>query len=200
MGKKNIVCTLLFLFAGVCYGQNIKVKVLQMQSPSIGRYQLHILPMAYDSTVTEAQIAACIDSLPGHLFGAKMYNMLYAGDSTRLAVRIEAGNYFFHKKFTVTIYWKNGNKKEVAILNRHYLKYKEIDYYQNDAPAAHGKYGHGHKKRRWVYFNTRGLKVKVEKYARDGTVKKSKTIDPPKKTLRTIFNPPHSSGTPYVIF
>lgn len=200
MVKKNIVCGLFFLFAALCNGQNIKVKVLQMQSPAVGRYKLHILPFGYDSTVTEARIAACVDTLPGHLFGAKMYNMVYANDSTRLAVRIDAGNYFFHKKFTITMYWRNGNKKEIALLNRHYIKYKEFSYYQNDAPAAHGKYKHGHKKHRWVYFNSRGLKVKVEKYAGDGTVKKTKTFDPPKKTLRTIFNPAHPSGSPYTIY
>jgi|GEM_PF-1155719 len=200
MVKKNIVCTLLFLYSGLCFGQQVKVKVLQMQSPSVGRYKLHILPITYDSTMTEAKMVACVDTMPGHLFGAKMYNVLYANDSTRLAVRIDAGNYLFHKKFTVTIYWKNGNRKEIALLNRHYMKYKEFDYYQNDAPAAHGRYKHGNKKHRWVYFNSRGLKDKVEKYAHDGTVKKSKTYDPPTKTIRTLLNPIHSSGTPYTIY
>jgi hypothetical protein len=200
MVKKNIVCILLFLYSGLCFGQEIKVKVLEMKSPAIGRYKLHILPLTFDSTVTEAKMVACVDSMPGHLFGAKMYDIMYSDDSTRLAARIDAGRYFFHKKFTLTLYWKNGNKRELALLNRHYRIYKEWSYYQNAALAAHGRYKHGHKKHRWVYFNSRGLKIKAEKYAHDGTVKKTKTIDPPKKTLRTIFNPLEPSGAPYIIY
>jgi len=170
-----------------------------MQSPAIGRYMLHILPWGYDSTMTAESLAKCADTLPGHFLDAKMYNLLYKNDTTKLAVKIDEAVYLFHKKITVYVYWKNGNKKSYTLLNKHCEKYWEFDFHENDAPAACGRYKKGHKKGRWVYFNTQGLKVKVERYAHDGTLKKTKNFDPPKKTLRTTFNVRHLSGTPYII-
>jgi len=198
MFKKKVSLLLIF-FAGYSHAQTVKYKMIYMQSPSVGRYMLHILPWGYDSTVTPEQIATCIDTLPGHLFSAKLYNLVYKNDTTKLAVKAEEGVYLFHKKYTVTAYWKNGNKLSMVELNKHHQKYWQFNYYMNDAPASCGKYRKGHKKGRWVYFNTQGLKVKVEKYAKDGTLKKTKNIDPPKKTFRTIFNPRHPAGAPYMI-
>lgn len=198
MIRRNIVF-LIILFPFLCGAQAIRHKMITMKSPGIGRYMLHILPWGYDTMVTPEQIAKCVDTLQGHMFNSKMYNLLYKDDSTKLAVKAEEGSYFFHRKFTITIYLKNGNKQAVVLLNRHCEKYHEFSYYANDAPASCGHYKHGHKTRRWVYFNTQGKKVKVEKYAKDGTLKKTKTFDPAKKTLRTIFNTRHPEGTPYVI-
>jgi hypothetical protein len=170
---KKFIALICILIAGWCSAQHIRNKMIYMQSPAIGRYMLHILPWTYDSTITLEQMAACVDTLAGHPFAAKMYNMLYKDDSTKLAAKIEEGYYPFHIKYTVNIYWKNGNKHHLVLLNRHHEKYWEFDYNVNDAPAACGRYKHGHKKGRWVYFNTQGLKVKVEKYAGDGTLKKN---------------------------
>src|SRR5581483_6942108 len=171
MLRKNIVW-LFVLVAGICNAQQIKEKMLHMQSPAVGRYMLHILPWGYDSTVTEEQIAACLDTLPGHLFAAKMYNLLYKDDSTRMAVRANEGIYFFHKRYTINVYWKSGNRKIYALVGRHHKKYWQFNYHENDVPESCGKYRNGHKKGKWNYFNTDGKKIKVEKYAKDGTVKK----------------------------
>lgn len=198
MFRKNIVCLFLFL-STICSGQNVKHKMIHMQSPAVGRYILYILPLGYDSTVTDEQIAKCVDTMPGHLFNAKMYNLLYKDDSTRLGAKINEGTYFFRKRFTVITYWKNGNKKNVAMLNKHCAKYHDFSYYDNDAPKECGSYRKGHKTGKWKYFNIQGRKVKVEKYAKDGTVKKTKTFDPPKKCWKTIFNPKRPNGTPYII-
>jgi len=198
MIKKNIVLVLV-LFAGLCQAQKVKYKMIYMQSPAIGRYMLHILPWGYDTTITPEQIAKCVDTLPGHFLSAKMYNLVYKDDTTKLAAKIEEAVYVFHKKITLVIYWKNGNKMHYILLNKHHEKYWEFSYHDNDAPAECGKYKKGHKKGRWVYFNTQGLKIRVEKYAKDGTLKKTKNFDPPKKTGRTIFNPRHLGGTPYII-
>lgn len=198
MLRKNIVC-LFVLIAGICNAQQIKEKMMYLQSPSVGRLPLHILPWGYDSTVTEEQIAACLDTLPGHLLAAKMYNLLYKDDSTRLAVKANEGIYFFHKRFTIRLYWKNGNRKILAYAGRHHNKYRQYNYHENDAPESCGKYKKGHKVGKWKYFNSDCKKIKVEKYAKDGTIKKTKTFDPPKKTLKAIFNPRHPKGTPYII-
>lgn len=198
MLRKNVALFFIF-FSGLCLGQNIKYKMLRMKSPAVGQYMLHILPWGYDSTVTPEQIARCVDTLPGHMFNAKMFNMLYKDDSTRLGVKAEEGTYFFHTKITVYLYWKNGNKKSVTKLNKHGVMYRQFNYYENDAPASCGKYKKGHKAGKWKYFNTQGLKVKTEKYAKDGTVKKTKTYDPPKNCWKTKFNPRHLGGTPYII-
>jgi len=198
MLRKNVALLFLF-FSGLCAGQNVKYKMIYMQSPAVGRYMLHILPWGYDSAVTAEQIARCIDTMQGHLFNAKMYNLLYKDDSAKLAVKAEEGTYFFHTKYTITLYWKNGDKKSIILLNKHCVKYHEFSYYENDAPRACGKYKKGHKVHRWVYFNTQGLKVKVERYAQDGSVKKTRTFNPPKKCWKTTFNPRHPGGTPYII-
>lgn len=199
MVSRKIIFALFFLpLAG--FGQNIQYRMIHMLSPAVGQYMLHILPWRYDTSMTAEQIAKCIDTLPGHLFSAKMYNMLYKDDSTRLAVLADEGVYLlFHKRYSIYIYWKNGNKKSFTFVNKHFYKYRELTYYENDAPRTFGRYKKGVKCGRWVYFNTQGLKVKVEKYAHDGTLKKTKTFDPPKKTLRTTFNPRHLGGTPYKI-
>jgi hypothetical protein len=199
MFRKN-VSLFLILFPGLCIGQHIKYKMIHMQSPAVGKYMLHILPWGYDSNTTDEQMARCVDTLPGHPLAAKMYNILYKDDTTRLAVKIEEGLYLFSKKrYTIEVYWKNGNKKYISLVTKRFKKYHQFVYHENDAPAACGCFKNGHKVGRWVYFNTQGLKVKVEHYAKDGTVKSSKTIDPPKKTLRTIFNTRHLAGTPYII-
>lgn len=198
MFRRNIVC-LFVLVSTLSVGQNIRYKMIHMQSPAVGRYMMHILPMGYDSTMTAEQIARCVDSLPGHLFNAKMYNILYKDDSTKQAVKVNEGSYFFHKRITEVLFWKNGNKKTVTYVNRHYQKYWEFSYYDNDAPRQCGHYKNGNKKGRWVYFNTQGRKVKVEKHAKDGTLKKTKTFDPPKKCWKTIFNPKYPGGAPYII-
>jgi hypothetical protein len=198
MFRKNIVW-LFILVTTLSVGQNIRHKMMHMQSPSVGRYKMNILPWAYDSTVSASQIARCVDSLPGHAFNSKMYNILYKDDSTKQAVKVNEGSYLFHKRITEIIFWKNGNKKSVAYVNKHYEKYWEFSYYENDAPCALGQYKKGHKVGKWKYFNTRGLKVKVEKYAKDGTVEKTKIFDPPKKCLKTMFNSAHPGGSPYII-
>jgi hypothetical protein len=198
MIKKNIVLAFI-LIAGFCNAQPIRVKMIHMLRPAVGRFKLYIMPYAYDSTISEEQIGAVIDSLPGHLFAARMYNMLYMGDSNLLAVTANEGIYFFHKRFTITVFWKTGNKKEVAYLGRHHHKYWQYNYNENATPASCGHYKNGHKVKKWKYYNTDGRKIKVEKYAKDGTLKTSKTLDKPKKTLRTIFNPKHPAGVHYLI-
>ncbi len=193
------IAFILFLLPATGNCQIIRYRMIHMQRPAVGQYMLHILPWYYDSTKKDEQIARCLDTLPGHLFSAKMYNMLYRDDTTKLAVKADEGVYLFHKRYTINIYWKNGNKKSVSFVNRHFVKYLEHSFYDNDAPMAFGRYRKGNKKGRWVYYNTQGKKVKVERYSRSGTLKKSKTFDPPIKTLRTVFNPRHLSGTPYII-
>ncbi len=207
MLRKKIFA-LLFLLPVAGFGQNIEYKMIQMRSPAVGQYMLHILPQRYDTAIPDREIAKCIDTLPGHLFGAKMYNLLYREDTAKLAVKAEEGVYLFHRRYTIEVYWKNGNKKRIAFVNKHFRKYREWNYYDNDAPRAFGRYGKikcdsatncTKKKGRWVYFDTQGKKVKVERYSRNGTLKKTKTFNPPKKTLRTAFNPRHLGGTPYII-
>jgi hypothetical protein len=198
MIKKNIVFVFI-LIAGISGAQTVTEKVIHLQSPSFGQYTLHILPFGYDSTISDEQIAACIDTMPGHLFAAKMYNLLYKDDTTKLAVKANEGIYFFHKRYTIEVYWKTGNKKEIAYLGRHHHKYKQFNYYENDVPASVGHYKNGHKVKKWKYFNTDCRKTKVEKYAKDGSVKKSKAFDKPKKTLRSLFNPKHTKGAHYII-
>lgn len=197
LSTRTVLIFLLLPIAGLC--QNIRYCMIHMKSPAVGQYMLHILPWKYDTTVTDENLARCTDTLPGHLFSAKMYNMLYSDDSTKLAIRIDEGVYPFHKRYTIYKYWKNGNKQSISYVNSRFAKYLEHSFYENDAPQAFGRFRKGHKKGRWVYFNTQGKKVKVERYSSDGTLKKTKSFEPAKKTCRTIFNPRHPSGTPYII-
>jgi hypothetical protein len=173
--------------------------MMHMLSPATGRYKMNIIHWTYDSTISDERITQTLDSLPGYLFNAKMYNILYSDDTTRQAVKVNEGTYFFHVRFTVVTFYKNGSKKNVAYVNKHHEKYWEFSYNDNETPEECGHFKNGHKSGKWKYFNTDGKKVKVEKYASDGTVKSTKTYNPPKKCLKTIFNPKHPLGAPYII-
>jgi hypothetical protein len=173
--------------------------MIHMQSPAIGQYRLNIINVGYDTSMPDTRLVQCVDTMPGHLFHAKAYNFLYKDDTNHLAVTLNEGTYLFHRRYTMTVFWKNGNKMHCALFNKHLEKYWHFDFYANDAPKECGKYKHGKRKGRWVYFNTMGLKVKVEHYAHDGTLKRTKTFKMPKNCWKSTFNPRHPGGMPYII-
>src|SRR5580704_2077606 len=96
---KNLVFILtLALGLKVCNAQ-VKHKMF-VGTANSGQFRLNIIPITYDSTVTDIKILQCVDSLPGGLFHSKMYNMLFTGDSTHLAIQITEGTYLFHTRYT----------------------------------------------------------------------------------------------------
>ncbi len=182
-------------------------------SNNSGQYKLNIIPIKYDTTVTDLKILLCIDSLPGGLFHSKMYNLLYADDSTRMAIQVNEATYFFHTRYEVVEYYKNGAVKRRTYYTKHLKKYWEFDYYADASPKAKGRYrnvksfmpkgdwGRGATLRKgtWKYFNADGNLAKIEKYAKDGSVKTSRDYSPAKRTGTTVMNPKHPKGMPYIL-
>lgn len=175
-----------------------KVKMLHRQAPAFGKYQLKIIPLAYDSTVSDSSIIYCIDTLPSYLFGVRTYQLIYKDDSTRLAITVNEHG-MFRKKFFITQFWKNGNMKRVAIYKRHSKHYFCYSYYENEILSSRGKYRNNHKIGRWVYVNTGKKKIRVEHYAADGNLKKARNFKPPVGTMATFFMVAHPEGKPYYI-
>ncbi len=175
-----------------------KLKMLIKERPAFGQFRLKIIPIAYDSTVTDSSIINCIDTLPSYLFGARTYHLMFKDDTNKLAVSANEHG-MFRKKFYITEYWKNGNIKRLALYKRHSKHYTCYNYYLNDILASRGKYKNNKKIGKWIYINTGGKKVKVEHYASDGTLKKTKTFKPPHSTFATMFNAAHPEGKPYSV-
>lgn len=194
--KIFLMVPLSLLAAGVC--AQYKEKWLIKQSPSFGKFQLKVIPIPYDSTVTDSAIINCIDTLPSYLFGVRTYNLIYKDDSTRLALTANEHG-MFRKKFFINLFWKNGNSKRLAIYKRHSRHYYCYNYYENELMASRGRYRNNHKIGRWVYYNTGKKKIQAEHYARDGTLKKTKKFKPPAGTLATFFTAARPIGRPYVI-
>jgi hypothetical protein len=195
---KNLVFILtLALGIKVCNAQ-VKHKMFIGLGNS-GQYQLNIIPITYDSTVTDLKILQCVDSLPSGLFHSKFYNVLFTGDSTHLAIQITEGTYLFHTRYTITEFYKNGNKKRDTYYTKHLKKYWTFNYYADASPMYTGKYKGEIKKGKWNYYNRDGNLVKVEKYSHDGTLIYTKEYNPAKHTLTTTLNPKHPKGQPYVI-
>ncbi len=208
MIKKLIFILTLVLCVIVCKAQ-VRHKMF-VGSNDMGQYKLNIIPIKYDSTVSDITILKCIDSLPGGYFHSKMYNLLYADDSTRMAIQVNEGTYLFHTRFEVVEYYKNGAIKRRTYYNKHEMKYWEFSLYADASPKEKGKYRthfpeeprlkyHSLKKGKWQYFNADGNLVKKEWYAKDGTVKRTKEYNPPKRSFTTIMNPKKPKGKPYVI-
>lgn len=80
--------------------------------------------------------------------------------------------------------------------SRHYLCYT---YYENEILSSKGKYRDNKKIGRWVYINTGKKKIRVEHYASDGTLKKTKKFKPPCGTLATFFMAASPNGRPYIV-
>jgi hypothetical protein len=194
--KKFLLIALTFMVAAV--SAQYRTKMLVKQSPGYGQYKLKILRMAYDSTVSDSSIINCIDTLPSLLFGARTYNMLYKDDSTRLAIMANEHG-MFRKKFFITLYWKNGNMKRLAVYKRHSRSYLCSTFYSNEILASRGKYRNNKKVGRWIYTNSGKKKTRVEHYASDGTLKKAKDFKPPHGTFATFFTAAKPDGSPYVI-
>ncbi|HTA82425.1 MAG TPA: hypothetical protein VK783_05825 [Bacteroidia bacterium] len=211
---KNLVLILtLALGIKVCNAQ-VKYKMFVGKGNS-GQFRLNIIPITYDSTVSDITMLQYVDSLPAGLFHSKMYNVLFTGDSTHLAIQITEGTYLFHTRYTVTEYYKNGNKKRDTYYTKHLKKYWTFNYYADASPMFTGKYNSSIKatkgyaatpdykgevkKGKWSYYNSDGNLVKIEKYSHDGTMTFTKEFTPPKHTLTTTLNPKHPKGLPYVI-
>lgn len=197
MLRKTFLLASFILFVALLSAQ-YKVKMLVKQSPGFGQYKLKIIPIPYDSTVTDLSIIKCIDTLPCYLFGVRTYNLMYKDDSTKLAIMAnEHGP--IRGKFTLTEYWKNGNIKRVAIYKRHSKHYFCSNFYANEILASQGKYRNSKKIGRWVYINTGKKKMRVEHYASDGTLNKTKNFNPPHGTLATFFMVAKPEGSPYIV-
>jgi len=194
--RKFLIITFSLLVASL--SAQYKVRMLHMQSPAFGRYQLKIIPMPFDSTVTDSSIINCIDTLPSYLFGVRTYSLLYKDDTTRLALTANEHG-MFRKKFFLKEYWKNGNIKRAAEYKRHSKHYVCSTYYSNGMLASRGKYRNNKKTGRWLYTNTSGKKIRVEHYAAEGTLKKAKNFKPPHSAFATFFTAAHPEGKPYII-
>ncbi len=197
MLRKIFLLISLTFFVAVVSAQ-YKVKMLVKQPPGFGQYRLKIIPIAYDSTVTDSSIMNCMDTLPSYLFGARTYHLMYRDDSMKLAVMAnEHGP--FRGKFRITEYWKNGNMKRVAVYKKHSKHYLCHTYYANEILASTGKYRNKKKIGRWVYINTGKKKIRVEHYSTDGTLKKTKQFKPARGTFATFFMVAEPEGTPYTV-
>jgi hypothetical protein len=196
MNRKPIFILTLVLCTIVCNSQ-LRYKMF-VGSGNSGQYRLNIIPIKYDTTVSDIRILQCIDSLPGGLFHSKMYNLLYADDSTRMAIQVNEGNYLFHVRYEVVEYYKNGNVKRRTYYTKHLKKYWQFTFYADASPMAKGKFKGDKKKGKWLYFNANGNLIKKEKWTK-GDLKCSKDYNPPKRTFITIMNPKHLKGAPYVI-
>ena len=197
MLQRSFLFVLLIFIASAVSGQ-YREKMLVKQSPDIGQYKLKIIPIGYDSTVSDSTIIKCIDTLPSYLFGARTYHLMFKDDSNRLAIMAnEHGP--FRGKITITEYWKNGNIKREAIYKRHSKHYLCSNYYSNELLASKGKYRNSKKFGRWLYINTAKKKIRVEYYAKDGTLKKARDFNPPHSTLATFFEVAKPKGSPYLV-
>ena len=76
MLRRTFLSVSLSLLVAAVSGQ-YKVKMLIKQAPAFGKYELKIIPLAYDSTVSDSSIINCIDTLPSYLFGVRTYNIMY---------------------------------------------------------------------------------------------------------------------------
>jgi len=172
-----------------------------------GQYKLNIIPVKYDTTVSDLKILRCIDSLPGGAFHSKMYNLLYADDSGKLAVQVNEGTYLFKTRYEVVVYYKNGNIKRRTYYTKHLKRYWEFDYYEDASPKATGHYRlhdadwsrKNTKTGKWTYYDTDGNLVRKEIYSKYSDLKSSSDYNPPKHTTTTTMNPKHPKGLPYVI-
>ncbi|HWY99037.1 MAG TPA: hypothetical protein VNY36_08130 [Bacteroidia bacterium] len=210
MIKKLFFILTLLLCVIVCKAQ-VRHKMF-VGSNNTGQYKLNIIPVKYDTTVSDLTILKCIDSLPGGLFHAKMYNLLYADDSTRMAIQVNEGTYLFHTRYEVVEYYKNGAIKRRTYYNKHEMKYWYMSFYPDASPKEKGRYQTSAsakqlhsayfdincKKGKWQYFNIEGNMVKMERYNRYGQ-EKTKDYNPPKRNFTTIMNPKKPKGKPYVI-
>jgi len=187
-----------FFLIGLAASGQYKVKMLVKQSPGYGQYKLKIIPIPYDSTVTDSSIIQCIDTLPSYLFGVRTYNLMYKDDSMRLAIMVNEHG-MFRKKVFITEYWKNGNIKREAIYKRHSRHYLCYNYYANEILASQGKYRKNKKIGKWVYINTGKKKIRVEHYAADGTLKRTRNFKPPHSTFAAIFMVAKPEGSPYIV-
>jgi len=174
------------------------VKMLHRLPPAFGKYKLKLISMPYDSTVKDSDIINCIDTLPSYLFGVRTYDLMYKDDSTRLAI-IANEHGMFRRKFYITLYWKNGNMKRSVIYKRHSRHFICYNYYENEILSSRGKYRNNHKIGRWIYVNTGKKKIRVEHYASDGTLKKTKKFKPPRGTFATFFTVARPEGQPYIV-
>ena len=197
MLRRTFLSVSLSLLVAAVSGQ-YKVKMLIKQAPAFGKYELKIIPLAYDSTVSDSSIINCIDTLPSYLFGVRTYNLMYKDDSTRLAISANEHG-MFRRKFYITEYWKNGNMKRLAVYKRHSRHYLCYNYYLNEILSSRGKYRNNKKIGRWIYVNTGKKKIRVEHYASDGTLKKTKKFKPPRGTFATFFTAAHPQGSPYIV-
>ncbi len=197
MLQKIFSFILLILVASSSSGQ-YKEKMLVMQSPGFGQYWLKIIPIGYDSTVSDSNIINCIDTLPSYLFGVRTYNLMFADDSNKLAIMANEHG-LLRKKFYITEYWKNGNRKRETVYKRHSHHFSCSNFYSNEILASRGNYRNKKKTGRWVYFNTNKKKIRVEFYANDGTLKKARNFKPPRTSLRTMFEVEKPEGQPYMI-
>ena len=175
-----------------------KIKMLVRLPPAFGQYNLKIIPIHYDSTVIDSAIINCIDTLPSYIFGVRTYNLLYKDDTNRLAIMINEHGMFRRNAF-LTEYWKNGNIKRISIYRRHSKHYQCYNYYANEILSSKGKYRNYKKIGRWVYINTGKKKIRVEHYVSGGTLKKTKTFQPPRGTFATLFMVAQPDGNPYII-
>jgi hypothetical protein len=198
MLRKIFVITLVVCIK-VCAGQ-VKYKMVEEQYPGFGQYRITVVPLTYDSTVSDQKVLAWSDSLDRKLFGIVEYHLLYTGDSTKFAIKVNRGLYFFvHVRFTMTEYWKNGNKKSVTYFSRRLKRYWTMTFHSNGTPASKGRFNGDKKKGKWVYYDTNGRKIRKERYNWDGMLKSGKDFNPSKNSFTTIFNPKHLQGAPYII-
>jgi hypothetical protein len=197
MLHKLFFLIIIFIAASSISGQ-YKIKMLVDLPPAYGQYKLKIIPVLYDSTVTDSAIIRCIDTLPSYFLGVRTYNLLYKDDTTRLAIMINEHG-LFRKKASITQYWKNGNIKRFTAYKRHSKHYWSYNYYTNATLSSQGKYRNNKKIGRWVYINTVKKKIRVEHYTLPGMLKKTRVFDPPRGTIATLFMAPQPQGNPYSI-
>ncbi|HTB06802.1 MAG TPA: hypothetical protein VK806_07595 [Bacteroidia bacterium] len=198
MLKKIIVITLL-LCIKVCAGQ-VKYKMVLEQPPSYGQFKIAIIPLTYDSTVSDQKVLSWADSLETGIFGIVEYYLLYTGDSTKMGLHVNKALYYFvHIRYTMTEFWKNGNKKSITYFSKRLKRYWTMNFHSNATPESKGHFNGEKKKGKWTYYDTLGRKVRKERYNWDGVLLKTRDYNPPKKTFTTIFNPKHPQGAPYII-
>ncbi|HXP51411.1 MAG TPA: hypothetical protein VN922_15750, partial [Bacteroidia bacterium] len=138
MRKKLFFILTLVVCIKVCNAQ-IKYKMF-VGSNNTGQYKLNIIPIKYDSAVSDMRILQYVDSLPEGMFHSKMYNLLYADDSGKMAIQVNEGTYLFKTRYEVVVYYKNGNVKRRTYFTKHLKKYWEFDYYPDASPQATGNY------------------------------------------------------------
>ncbi len=186
----------------LCFGKNPEIKSLKVEG-GINSFKAYILPIVYDSTVSDQSLMKMVDTIPaiGYPLAEQIYVITDKNDSTKPAVMIYKNKVYgtANWKFMIQELYPNGNPKRISTYDKNLKAYPVFcEAYDNMMVKTKGHYLNGIKIKRWKYFDPQGRKLETEIY-RNGVVRKTKTFRHPRKTLFTCMQYTNKKGVDYIL-